>query len=118
MTIYRMTAPDPAEAAVISMLGKGMPADPARVLLIFGVGYTDSEAAKSYATRKGYTVDKVDEIPTEYTEQCARLDAWPYHGIFTNPTIDGTDPNSKYYYPGPDGTTVDVRDILSGALPR
>ena len=53
------------------------------------------------------------EVPADYLEQVARLDAYPSE--LGSPTIDAADPDSRYRVTSVDGhTSVDIRDIING----
>jgi hypothetical protein len=85
-----------------------------RIRIILGRGYTNSEAAVSFATRAGYDVTEVAQIPPAYLEQVARIDALQIEPSFSQ---DGADPEAKYMFTGKDGHThIDIRDVISGAL--
>lgn len=109
MPIHRIQAPTDAT----TLIGAVRDADQPGTRIILGIGYTDSPAVASWAAEHGYTVDIVDEIPTEYLEQVARLDAYPSE--LGSPTIDAADPDSRYRVTSVDGhTSVDIRDIING----
>lgn len=105
---YQLTAPN---ADTVSFIGSE--SDPAhRAWIIYGTAYTDDEALVPYAERQGYTVATVDGIPPVYAAAVARLDAYPTK--YKNPLVDGADPDSRFIYDGPDGTPIDIRDVISG----
>lgn len=109
MPIHRIEAPTDAT----TLIGAGRHTDQPGTRIILGIGYTDSPAVASWAAEHGYTIDIVDEIPGEYLEQVARLDAYPSE--LGSPIIDAADPESRYRLTSTDGhTTVDIRDIISG----
>lgn len=116
MPIYRVASDAPEKGAPVSHLGVRTPLDPARTWIINGVYYTQSEAARNWGIRKGWSVTEVPTIPPHYLEQCARLDKWPIHFANGGPTRDGANPESRYRYPAPGDTTVDVRHILDGTI--
>lgn len=111
MTIYMLQAPTDSTSKIGSRHEHG---EGCRVIL--GRGYTTSDAIADYATRAGYTVTEVPEIPPAYLEESARLDAWPKEYL-NGGRSDGANPSSKYLVTGLDGqTSVDIRDIISGAV--
>ena len=109
MPIHRIEAPSDAT----TVIGAGRHTDQPGTRIVLGVGYTESPAVASWAAEHGYTVDVVDEIPAEYLEQVARLDAYPSE--LGSPIIDAADPESRYRLTSVDGhSTVDIRDIING----
>ncbi len=111
MPIHRIEAPTDAT----TLIGAGRHTDHPGTRVILGVGYTDSTAVASWAAEHGYTIEIVDEIPTEYIEQSARLDAYPVE--LGSPIIDGADPDSPYRVLSADGhTPIDIRDIITGRI--
>ena len=111
MPIHRIEAPTDAT----TLIGAGRHTEQPGTRIILGIGYTNSPAVASWAAEHGYTVDVVDELPAEYLEQVARLDAYPSE--LGSPIIDAADPESRYRLTSTDGhTTVDIRDIISGRI--
>lgn len=109
MPIHRIEAPTDAT----TLIGDGRHTDQPGTRIVLGVGYTESPAVASWAAEHGYTVDVVDEIPAEYLEQVARLDAYPSE--LGSPIIDAADPDSRYRVTSVDGhSSVDIRDIING----
>lgn len=109
MPIHRIEAPTDAT----TLIGAGRHTDHPGTRIILGIGYTDSTAVASWAAEHGYAVDVVDEIPADYLEQVARLDAYPSE--LGSPIIDAADPDSRYRVTSVDGhTSVDIRDIING----
>lgn len=111
MTTYMLQAPSDSTSKIGP---RHEPGEGCRIIL--GRGYTTSEGIVDYATRVGYAVTEVPEIPPTYIEESARLDAWPKEYLNAGQS-DGADPSYKYLVTGLDGQTpVDIRDIISGAV--
>lgn len=111
MTATKITAPNTDGVSFI-----GGEFQQPRVWVIFGTGYTTSDAVTAYAVRAGYATEEVGGIPDEYTAQVARLEAYP--GRLGNGLVDGADPNAVFMRDGHDGNPVDIRDILTGTTPN
>ena len=110
MTTYRITTPQPVTNVI------GAYHDPAQSCrIVLGVGYTSNEAIVEYARRKLFDLIEVDEVPAEYIDQCARLEAFPVE-LRGTPVIDNLDLESLHKVTGPDGRTYDIRDIIDGVV--
>lgn len=111
MTTYRLTAPDPDAIATI-----GNTTDHNRsVRIVLGVGYTTNDSIAEWASRRGYGVETVDEIPQDHLDRVARLDAFPVQ--FLGSLGDGEDPDQRFKVTAGDGhTVVDLRDIINGTV--
>ena len=92
-----------------------------RLWLILGHAYTTDPAAVAYARRKGYTVTEVEQIPSEYLDQSARLDALRF--IVLGFDSDAADPDHRYKFrtPTPNRhgqSTFDIRDFIAGRVTK
>lgn len=120
--IYRLAAPDGGSA--LHLIGNWRePSERCRI--VQGVGYTEHDAIADWAAGRGYAVVEVPAVPPAFTEQLARLDAWP-HEIALWPR-DGADPDSHFRFANTLGANttratrsnnhfIDIRDVLSGAV--
>ncbi len=107
MTTFRLTAPTDSTSVIGDRHNRGN-----RTRIILGRGYTANESTAEYATRAGYSVTEVPEIPPTYLDQVARIDALGFEPSFSQ---DGADPDAKYLFTGPDGhTQIDIRHVISG----
>ncbi|GAA1768395.1 hypothetical protein [Agromyces humatus] len=109
MTINKITAPDPEAIATIGDTNH----HDRGVRIVLGVGYTTNDSIAEWASRRGYSVEVVDEIPQDHLDKVARLDA--YSVQFLGSLTDATDPDQRFKVTAADGhTVVDLRDVING----